>query len=314
MKLNLVEIDENARRQYINAVSAFTAWEAAEEQASQVRGGMFWKESAKGSYLIRTNLDNSQKSLGPRTQETEAIYERFTTRKAQLAQRIASLKEALVMQQRMNRALHVGRSPQILVDILRALHKAGVARYFSVVGTHALYAYEAAAGVRFHEGALATQDVDLLWDTRRRLTFLSQMQGQNLSMLGLLKKVDASFELRDDQAWTAVNDKGFEVDIIRREAGELDPHPLRLTDNEDDFWAVQARNAGTLLSAPSFDAVVVSASGHMARMHTVAPMAFASFKRWMAVQADREGLKKSRDLLQAEIVEKVVQEYLPNWL
>lgn len=314
--LTPTEISENARRQYIDAVAAFTALEAAQEKAAQVRGGMFWKENASGSYLIRTNLDNSQKSLGPRCPETEAMFARFTTRKAELAQRVTKLKEALATHQRMNRALHVGRSPQILVDILRALDKAGVAQYFLVVGTHALYAYEAAAGVRFSAGALATQDVDLLWDTRKRLTFVAQMQEQNLSMLGLLKKVDTSFALRDDQLdkLRAVNDRGFEVDIIRREAGELAPHPLRLTANEGDFWVVQAKNAGVLLSSPAFDAVIVSTNGHMARMHTVAPMAFVGFKRWMATQPGRDGLKKSRDVLQAELVERVVQEYLPNWL
>lgn len=311
---NLAEINENARRQYIDAVAAFSAWEAARDKAAQVRGGMFWKECPSGSYLIRTQLDNSQKSLGPRSPETEAMYERFTTRKAELAKRLENLKQALAMHQRLNRALHVGRSPQLLVDILRTLDKAGVAQHFLVVGTHALYAYEAAAGVRFGAGALATQDVDLLWDTRKRLTFIAQMQGQNLSMLGLLKKVDASFELREDQLCTAVNDQGFEVDIIRREAGELDPHPLRLTDTEGDFWAVQAKNAGVLLSSPTFDAVIVSANGHMARMHTVAPMAFVAFKRWVAEQAERDGLKKSRDRLQADLVEQTAREYLPHCL
>ena len=122
-------------RQYIDALSTFSAWEAATAKAALVCGGMFWKKNGSGSYLIRTNLDNSQKSLGPRAPETEAIFERFTTHKAQLTERVANLKEVLAMHQRLNRALHVGRSPQILVDILRALDKAGVAPHFQVVGT-----------------------------------------------------------------------------------------------------------------------------------------------------------------------------------
>ena len=77
---------------------------------------------------------------------------------------------------------------------------------------------------------------------------------------------------------------------------------------------MQAKNADVLPSSPPFEAVIVSTNGHMARMHTVAPMAFVGFKRWMVRQPDRDGLKKSRDLLQAELVERAVQEYLPNWL
>ncbi|MET0310629.1 MAG: hypothetical protein ABW051_01125 [Burkholderiaceae bacterium] len=38
---------------------------------------------------------------------------------------------------------------------------------------------------------------------------------------------------------TAVNDAGFEVDIIRRQAGAHDPHPLRMSDDENDLWADQ---------------------------------------------------------------------------
>jgi hypothetical protein len=111
-----------------------------------------------------------------------------------------------------------------------------------------------------------------------------------------------------------VNAAGFEVDIIHREASEGDPHPLQLTDAEEDFWAVQAKRAGQLLSAPPFTAMIVSSSGHMARMNTISPAVFCEFKRWMAAQTDRNPLKRQRDLLQAEIVEQLLEEYLPQWL
>jgi len=75
---------------------------------------------------------------------------------------------------------------------------------------------------------------------------------------------------------------------------------------------VQARNAEQLVSAPRFSAVVVGANGHMARMNTVHPMAFASFKRWLAERPDRDPLKTRRDRLQADTVEQLVGEYLPQ--
>jgi Nucleotidyltransferase len=55
----------------------------------------------------------------------------------------------------------------------------------------------------------------------------------------------------------------------------------------------------------NFSAMVVSASGHMARMNTVAPTSFASFKLSMAEQKNRDPLKRSRDLIQAKIVEEL---------
>lgn len=309
----LHDIGENARRQYIDAQSTFTAWEQAVKGAAEVRGGMYWKRQGGSEYLIRTSPSNAQKSLGLRSPETEQIYSRFTERKTVAEARERTLADELVRHQRMNRALYVGRAPQILVDILSMLQRASLSEHFSVIGTHALYAYEAAAGVRVaNPEALATQDVDLLWDTRKRLSFVTQMKLQGSSMISLLRKVDPTFEVRQDQLYTAVNAKGFEVDIIRREAIDGDPHPLQLTDNEEDFWATQARRAGTLLSGPQFSAIVVSSTGRMARLQTISPAAFCEFKRWMGTQPDRDPMKRNRDLLQAGIVEELIKEFLPQ--
>lgn len=308
-----LENDEGAQRQYIDAQSVFTAWEDAVKKMAEVRGGMYWQNKNGTDYLIRTTASGSQKSLGPRSKEKEEIYNDFTARKERIEKRFSDLNSELNRHQRMNRALRVGRTPQILIDILNKLSSSGLADHFTVIGTHALYAYEAAAGVRIGASdALATRDIDLLWDTRKRLSFITQMEFLGTSFLGLLRKVDPTFEIRPDQLYTAVNSKGFEVDIVRREAKNIDPHPLRVTDNEDEFLAVQAKRAGILLDGLKFSGMVVSSSGHMARLNTISPVVFAKFKRWMAAQPDRDPLKRKRDILQAELVEELVKEYLPN--
>jgi hypothetical protein len=49
---------------------------------------------------------------------------------------------------------------------------------------------------------------------------------------------------------------------------------------------------------------VVSSTGRMALMRTVAPATFVEFKRWMATQAkDRPKVRQVRDERQAEIVQ-----------
>lgn len=311
--IGLIDIGNDARRQFIDAQSVFTAWEDARKNAAEVRGGMYWKRQGKADYLVRTSPKNAQKSLGPRTDETQAIFDKFIARKEKAQARVNQLATELTRHQRMNRALFVGRAPQILVEILNTLARAGLAEHFTVIGAHALYAYEAAAGVRIGSSdALATQDVDLLWDTRKRIRFVTHMKTLGSSMLGLLQKVDPTFEIRQDQRYTAVNSKGFEVDIIRREITEDDPHPSRLTDDEDDLWAIQARRAETLLAGPRFSSMIVSTSGYMARMETISPLAFVKFKRWMAAQIDRDSMKTARDAMQADIVRQLVEEYLPH--
>jgi len=313
LKKHIQEIDGNAQRQYIDAKSVFTALEEAKKNAAEVRGGMLWKTQNGTDYLIRTTTRRGQKSLGPRSEQNETIDREFTARKQRVEKRVSDLRAELERHRKLNKVFHVGRAPEMLVAILNKLSASGLADYFTVIGTHSLYAYEAAAGIRFEVAeALETRDVDLLWDARKRLSFIARMEGLDSSFLGLLREVDSTFELRNDQLFTAVNNHGFEVDVIRREAKDGDPHPLRLTDHEDEFYAVQAKRAGILLDGEKFSVMIVSGTGRMARMTTISPVAFAKFKRWMGGQEDREPLKRVRDVLQSELVEEMVAEFFPN--
>lgn len=302
-------------RQTIDATAVFDALTEAMLEAAQVRGGMYWHagppSSPESRYLVRTTPAGAETSLGPRTPETQAIYDKFMQRKQASADRLAGLKAALDQQQRMNRALRVGRVEPLVVALLNRLANTRLGEHFRVVGTHALYAYEAAAGVRLAADALATRDIDLLWDTRKRIVFATQLARVDSSMLGVLRKVDASFRLRQSQKYTAVNKDGFEVDIIRRERADDDPHPIKLSDADEDFWVAQARRAHVLLDSPGFSAVIVASNGTMARMNTVHPATFVAFKRWLAGQPDRDPLKRRRDLVQADAVQTLLDRYLP---
>ena len=286
----MLETSAAVARQYIDAVSVFEALEEAQAEAAHVRGGMYWHagppSSPESKYLVRTTPAGSETSLGPCTPETEAIYARFTQRKRESAERVSGLKTALEQQQRLNRALRVGRVDPLVVALLGRLASTRLSPHFKVVGTHALYAYETAAGVRLDSGTVATRDIDLLWDTRKRLQFSTQLARVDSSMLGVLKKVDPTFRIRQSQKYTAVNKDGFEVDIIRR--------------------------ANVLLDAPGFSAVIVATNGTMARMDTVHPATFVAFKRWMADQTGREALKRRRDALQADAVQSLMETYLPH--
>ena len=311
----MLEISATASRQYIDAVSVFEALEEAQAEADQVRGGMYWHAGPAAApdakYLVRTSPAGAETSLGARSPETEAIYQRFTQRKRNSAERLTGLKAALDQHQRLNRALRVGRVDPLVVALLGRLAHTHLSPHFRVVGTHALYAYEAAAGVRLDPDTLATRDIDLLWDTRKRILFATQLARVDSSMLGVLKKVDGSFRMRKSQKYSAVNKDGFEVDIIRREQPGDDPHPIKLSEEDDDFWVAQARRGSVLLDSPGFSAVIVATNGTMARMHTVHPATFATFKRWMAGQGDRDPLKRRRDVLQADTVQALLAKYLP---
>lgn len=311
----ITPLSGNASRQYIDACAAFRALGQARKDAEAVRGVMYWREQNGTEYLIRQTGRNKQTSLGRRSEETEAIHQNFVQRKVIAEARLNKLEITVAEHERMNRALRVGRAPRMLTRILNGLETWGLAEYFRVIGTHALYAYEAEAGVRFDEpDAMATKDVDLLWDTRKRLQFVAQMNVLDSTLLGLLQKIDPTFQLSEEDRFTAVNADAFQIDIIRREAKEGDDHPLPLTEGRgEEFFAVQALRAGRLLSAKPFSTIIVDDLGHMAHMTTVAPMDFVVFKEWMSAQESREMIKRRRDALQAALVRQLVTEFLPQW-
>lgn len=308
-----IENSESQKRQYIDAESVFDELRRVRKDAAQTRGGMFWREIGGRTYLIRTSPKGAHKSLGPETDETRRIFESFTERKIRVQERLAVIERTAGEQRRLNRALRVGRVPAIVVDVLNAIDAADLAEHFMVVGTHSLYAYESACGVRFVPAAMATRDIDLLFDTRKHLAFFSHMKKSEASFVGLLRKADKTFERLEDRKETVRNAAGFEVEVIRRVAKDGDPHPLRLSDDENDVWAVQASTGDRILGAPRFSQMVVATNGEMAIMNTMAPANFVQIKRALAAYPTREPLKRSKDLLQAQLVEELIATHMPQY-
>ena len=310
--IEFFNLTEAQTRQFIDAESAWRALEDARAEAAQVRGSMLWRTQSGRQYLVRVASSGAQTSLGPHSPENALIFERFMARKAMASERLKQLKSTVQTQVRLNRALRVGRVPNVVVDTLNALADAGLKDNFLTVGTHALFAYETACGVRVQPEATATKDIDLLLDTRRHLQFATTMKRLDTSLLGIFQKVDKTFALRQDQKYTAVNASGFEIDVIRRSANSsagTDSHPLRVSDFEDDFWAVQISSGQALLDGGRFTQVVVGTSGQMATMHTPSPSSFVCIKTAIAERPDRDPLKSPKDKLQAQVVQKLLTDY-----
>lgn len=310
--LAFIELTEAQTRQYIDAEASWRALEDARTAAAEVRGSMMWRTQTGRRYLIRVAAFGAQTSLGPHSPENEQIYERFMARKVAVEARQKQLRQTVAQHMRVNRALRVGRVPNVVVDTLNALANAGLQQHFLTVGTHALYAYETACGVRVQTEATATQDIDLLLDTRKYLAFATTMQRLDTSLLGIFQKVDKTFVLRDDQKYTAVNVSGFEIDVIRRaaqSAAGTDPHPMRVSQFEEDFWAVQVPSGQAMLDGGRFTQVVVATNGSMATMHAPSPESFVRIKTALSQRPDRDPLKSRKDFLQAQVVKKLLDEY-----
>lgn len=310
------DLAENQIRQYIDAEQARKAWLSAERRALNYRGSMYWKTVKGRDYLYREYSTGQAKSLGVRTADTEKIIEEFKKGKAVAEQKLKQLNASIRTHTRLNTALRVGRTPNVVVGLLEEIRKSGLQDHFMVIGTNALYAYETQAGVRFGGDVTATTDMDLLWDSRKRITLASDGDEHfnKYGLIGVLKKFDPSFELQNEEEYRAANSQGYMIDLIKRRPKSLfdDKEHSQLIVNPDDFWAAKIKNMDWLLSSPKFRQVVVGTNGNMAEMITVDPRAFVFFKTWLSQKEDRDPMKKPRDLAQARAVFNLVQERLPQ--
>ncbi len=310
-----VEMSDNQRRIFIDAVQLYEAYIAAFRDNRTYRGGMHWKKSKGREYLFRSrDRYGYGQSMGLRTPKLEKVLEDFRKGKQRAKERLASMKERLKEQSRFCKAASIQRVPRTVTGILRVLDQNRLlGRNVSVVGTNALYAYEAAAGVFMDSPILATRDMNILWDVRSRLNLCAVDEQPGSGMLELLRKADRSFELVKRQTFRAVNKDGYLVDLIKPEPRSIFTRERRRMGERGDLVAAEIRNLQWLVSSPKIKQVVIGDDGYPAAMACPDPRAFALHKIWLSEQPDRNPVKKSRDRHQALAVAYLVSKHLPQY-
>ncbi len=302
--MSLQELALDQRRQLIDVQQRFEAWRTADRAFRESnKGSMTWKRVNGHEYLYRIVDRHTQKSLGPRTPETERLKEDYMFSRTSQRARLTKMRKTLDAMAPINRAMGLGRVPRTAAKLLRALDGDGLlGDGLFVVGTHALYAYEAKSGIIFETELLATVDLDLLADVRSRLV-LAIEEKKRSGILACLLKADKTFEVQGD-AFRAVNAEGYFVDLIR---------PMRKNEvigpEYDLGGLVPAGIDGLqwLVSAPRFEATAIGEDGMPVWMCCLDPRAFALHKYWVSQRETRDALKKKRDAAQAAAFASVAQ-------
>lgn len=307
------EWTDTQRRVFIDTVQVYEAFTESFRKSRSYSGGMHWKKAKAREYLFKTrDRFGNGKSLGPRSPETEKIMAEFQKGKQDAKERLAKLKERLTEQARFCKAAMIQRVPRLVAAILRLLDQENIlGRNIMVVGTNAMFGYEAGAGIFLDSPILATRDMDILWDTRKRLKFVGDQAVRNNGLMGILQKADKSFEPLHKRGFRAVNSEGFMVDLIKPD------QPWHMVQkkhmgNEGDLEAAEIRNLQWLVSAPKFFQVIIGDDGYPAAIAAPDPRAFALHKLWLSKQPDREPVKKQRDYDQGITIAGLVVQYLPN--
>ena len=308
--MEFAELNAEQRRRLVDIRQVFEAWRTADADFRRsYRGSMRWRRVNGKDYLYRIS-GKVEHSLGPRSAETERIKSDYVDQRTRLKRRVTTLDKRLKEMERINRAAGLGRVPETAARILRKLDAEGLlGRHLFVVGTHALFAYEAASGVLFDAGLTATADVDLLWDVRRKLS-LALIDARAEGVLGLLKKVDRSFTAKRN-SFRATNDEGYYVDLLRPlEKDEARKAIGKIGEADDDLEAAAVIGLHWLINAPKFEQTVVGADGRPLWMSCIDPRAFALHKYWISKRPDRDPVKRRRDAAQAKAVAAVATQYL----
>lgn len=312
---NFSSLHESQLKQYINSVQAFDAYQKLLVKYNQTKGSVYWRSSNGFEYLTQ-RLNGKIINLGIRNEKTELIHSQFNLAKTKNQTNLSTILESINRNERVNKALKVGNAPNIVIDILNRLEKAGIGNHFLVIGTNALYAYEMLAGVRINSDITATEDIDLLWDSRKRFTLLtdSDEDFKKDGLIGLIKQVDKSFDIIEDSKYRAINSSGYMIDIVKRRPLSYfnDNEPTRLTNKEDDFHAAKIFEMNWLLSVPRINQTVISFNGRMANMPTIDPRAYLLYKFYLSEKENRNPVKKPRDKLQAIALFDLIQNELPH--
>ena len=300
------------RRQLINTQQAYDAWrDARTERDRRFAGSMRWGRRNGKDYLLR-KIGRRETSLGPRSASTETAYDAFNRGREDNKNRLQGLAARLDELAPINVALGLGRMPEIAARILRRFDESGLlGTQLFVVGTNAIFGYEALAGVFVEGGLLATEDIDLLYDARRGLS-LAFHDVRERGLIGLLQQVDGSFAPTRPRSYRAVNRNGYMVDLIRPEPKDVfqDRLPSRLTNLSDDLESAPIFGLAWLINAPKIEAVPIDERGYPVRLVAIDPRAFALHKIWLSQRPDREPLKTLRDTEQAQAAATIATRYL----
>lgn len=312
--MNFREISSFQARTLTDLRQVYEAWQVADsEMRHRYAGSMRWLRPGGTTEYLYRKVGSVEKSLGPRSPATEQIYDSFMTGRAEARERLAGLVAALDIQAGVARSVGLGRVPLLMARMLRTLDSAQVLGHLRIVGTSALFAYEALAAVQFNAEALATGDIDLLVDARRRIRIMVK-DASARTVLGLLRRVDKSFTVIPGKPYRVANAEGYMVDLIRPETkppwrhqpggDALAPEDLTPSPIEGLQW---------LVNAPSVQAVVVDERGYPAPIVVPDPRIWLLHKAWLSRRTLREAGKARRDRQQAEAMWLLVRQNLRQY-
>ena len=197
---------------------------------------------------------------------------------------------------------------------LRALRDHSKRTNIRVVGTNALYAYEALAGVAFNSSSTATGDIDFLVDDRNRLKLIAD-DGDPTGLTRLIQmKVDRTFKPKRPGDFRLTNDKGYMIEFIRPQ-----PSPAwrngareRIRSRRVTWPLRHSPGSNGWSTRPLWTQRSSTRAASQAQVRCPDPRFWALHKLWLSRREGRQPVRKARDASQGHLTMKLVRERLPH--
>jgi hypothetical protein len=188
--------------------------------------------------------------------------------------------------------------------LLRALDLYGLLGHdVMVVGTNAFAAYETACGARFPAGNEATEDFDLAWCRGTKVSLASiappalhESARSRPSLLSVLKRIDGSYTINKRKPYQAVNDAGYEVELLAAPS----THPL--PSNEVFAPMATLGEQEWLLRGTPVRCVVTTNKPAPCPLYVPDPRWMAVHKLWLSRKPERNPAKRGKDARQGEVL------------
>jgi len=308
--MSYLSISSQQAKVIVDARQSFEVWKRDTAHKSDFTGSMHWKSIKGKDYLYRGYTGGKNASLGVRNTETEAIKEKFESDKGVAIERERNAIQQIKVHAAFVKAVNLNRFPVAGAKVIRALQKQSIPH--KIIGTNAMYAYEMAGAVLFNSDHLATQDIDILFDSRQSLKIVSSLdQG---SLLGLIQKTDKTFQPLSDspREFAAINAHQYRVDFITQGKSSMQVGEFDSLLDADDLQPIEIDSLKWVLSAPAFEQVVFDATGMPVLLNAIDPRAFLLHKWYVSKQPDRDRVKAIRDETQARSVASLLRNQLPQ--
>ena len=308
------DLGDRQAKELANMKQVYDAWKHSSFLLKHsFAGRMHWETRSGREYLYVRKSSRIDKSLGPRSPETEAQFAAYEAARDAQTINHRGLTASLNMQAGILASLSVGRLDRVAGRVLRKLNEIATMN-FRVIGTHALFLYENQAGVRFSPEYTATEDIDILVDDRSRLRIISADANQ-ITLVGVIKHIDKSFAKRGPLDFRLTNKDGYMVEFLRPEPKPSHRKmPLSASLDAEDVQPAPIDGLQWLVNCPGVEGVVLDLNGFPVDMKCPDPRYLAAHKLWVSKALDRDGLKAGKDRKQAESLFELVarkMKYLP---